>query len=56
MRCTAAHHLAAASPRRAAHQRSAEAAWFASHPEYADVLHQCGVGNLAKRINIILGA
>lgn len=34
---------------------SAEREWFAAHPEYSDVVHQCGVGNLAKRINVILG-
>jgi dynamin 1-like protein len=29
--------------------------WFESHPEYSEVLSQCGVGNLARRINVILG-
>ncbi|KAF8057938.1 DRP3A [Scenedesmus sp. PABB004] len=35
--------------------RSAEAAWFDAHSEYAEVAGQCGVGNLARRINVILG-
>lgn len=35
--------------------RSAEQLWFESHPEYAEVSKQCGVGNLARRINVILG-
>ena len=35
--------------------RRAEQAWFEHHPEYTEVLGQCGVGNLARRINVILG-
>ncbi|KAF6266399.1 P-loop containing nucleoside triphosphate hydrolase protein [Scenedesmus sp. NREL 46B-D3] len=35
--------------------RSAEQMWFESHSEYSEVTKQCGVGNLAKRINVILG-
>eukprot|EP00878_Enallax_costatus_P013508 GHUV01014123.1.p1 GENE.GHUV01014123.1~~GHUV01014123.1.p1 ORF type:complete len:883 (+),score=283.34 GHUV01014123.1:471-3119(+) len=35
--------------------RAAESMWFESHPEYTEVLKQCGVGNLARRINVILG-
>jgi hypothetical protein len=34
---------------------SAEQSWFESHSEYSEVAKQCGVGNLAKRINVILG-
>eukprot|EP00775_Hariotina_reticulata_P001703 gene1703-2048_t len=35
--------------------KMAEQLWFESHPEYSEVLSQCGVGNLARRINVILG-
>ncbi|WIA15453.1 hypothetical protein OEZ85_002099 [Tetradesmus obliquus] len=35
--------------------RSSEQIWFESHSEYSEVVKQCGVGNLAKRINVILG-
>jgi hypothetical protein len=34
---------------------SSEQVWFESHSEYSEVAKQCGVGNLAKRINVILG-
>lgn len=34
---------------------SSEQIWFESHSEYSEVAKQCGVGNLAKRINVILG-
>lgn len=33
----------------------AEQMWFEAHSEYAEVSRQCGVGNLARRINVILG-
>jgi hypothetical protein len=34
---------------------SSEQIWFESHSEYSEVAKQCGVGNLAQRINVILG-
>jgi hypothetical protein len=37
------------------HCCSSEQMWFESHSEYSEVAKQCGVGNLAKRINVILG-
>eukprot|EP00879_Flechtneria_rotunda_P015506 GHRR01016216.1.p1 GENE.GHRR01016216.1~~GHRR01016216.1.p1 ORF type:complete len:589 (+),score=198.40 GHRR01016216.1:203-1969(+) len=35
--------------------RASEQQWFEAHPEYSEVSAQCGTGNLARRINVILG-
>jgi dynamin 1-like protein len=34
--------------------RRAEGAFFTQHPDYSDLAGQCGVGHLARRLNVIL--
>lgn len=34
--------------------RRAEDAFFSSKPEYREVASQCGIANLARRLNVLL--